>query len=348
MLNHGKKANWITGLGRLVLVAGLVCSESLATANADETPAAVEPTGKPVVTQASASATPAGAVTLAYKFHSGQFVHYTGTSRVQYNSEVEDKSPSALDAVQKYTSVQSNETWTHFRVVTVDEQGLALIEPVVDRARMTAKMHNKDAVTFDSANLTAETPPQFQAIREAVGRTVARFQVSPTGKLVKAVVVDATAPQALRAAAEKLDTRFPYLSPLPAAAVSVGDKWREEYSITLVNDGLKQPIPMKRIFELVAVADGIAKIKFRTLVMTPLNEPELQKQIIQQTPTGTIEFHIERGLVVSYTSNIDQTTMNAFGPQSLLNVTGTSTEKLASVDEPAAKPAVIKVNAVAP
>ena len=343
MLNHVKNIGWIACLSRLALVGALLGLGWSATAHADESPAAAEPSAKPVVIQisATASTTQAGPVVLAYKFQPGQFVHYTVTSRVQYNSQVEDK--ALVNAVQTFTSVQSNDTWTHFRVVTVDEQGLALIEPVIDRTRMTAKLHNKEPVKFDSAN-PEDTQPEFRSIREAVGRSVARFQVSPTGKLVKAVVIDPTAPQDMREAAEKLDTRFPYLSPLPAAPVSVGDKWREEYDITIINNGLKEPIRMRRVFELAAVADGIATIKFRTIVMRPLNEPELEKQIIQQTPTGSIEFHLERGLVLSYTSNINSTVINAFGQQSLLNVTGTSTEKLATVEgigDPAPKPAVV-------
>jgi hypothetical protein len=68
-----------------------------------------------------------------------------------------------------------------------------------------------------------------------------------------------------------------------------------------------------------------------------LNEPELEKQIIQQTPTGTIDFDVERGLVRSYASTINRSTINAFGPRSLLQVTGESTEKLVTADPDSTK-----------
>lgn len=278
------------------------------------------------VTQTSATANsttaPTTTVLLAFKFHAGQFLHYAGSSKVQYNTQLEENT---------FVSSQSNETGTHVRVVSVDEQGLALIEPVLDRTRMTAQMPDKKAVVFDSKN-DDQSLPQFQAIRDSIGKSVARFQVSPAGKLVKAIIVDKTAPKALLDAAEKLETRFPFLVVLPENPVSVGEKWREDYNVVVVNEGLKQSVPMRRIYELTAIADGVARIKFRTLVLTPLNEPELEKQIIQQTPTGTIDFDVQRGLVRSYASTINRSTINAFGPRSLLQVTGESTEKLVTAD----------------
>ena len=196
---------------------------------------------------------------------------------------------------------------------------------------MMARMHDKLPVLFDSDSKT-NTAPEFRAIREAIGKPIARFQVAPTGKLVKAIIVDSNAPPSLHDAAVKLETRFPYLSILPNTPVSVGDKWREEFTVDAVNEGLKEPIPMRRIFELTGLADGVALIKFKTLTMKSINDPELEKQLIQQTPTGTIEFDIQRGRVRSYTSTINKTAINALGNETLLQVVGESTEKLVTAD----------------
>jgi hypothetical protein len=316
----------------LVTVATSLGGFSLANAKEPSQDIASPPSGSDITlasATAPANAAPSGPIMLAYKFESGQFVHYSGTNRVQYTTQLGDQYDLPREQ-RKFSNIQTNETGSHFRIVTVDEQGIATIEPVVDRARMTAKMHGKEPVEFDSAS-DATPQPQFQAIRDAIGHPVARFQVSPTGTLIKAIIVDATAPQSLRDAAERLDTRFPFLSLLPSMPVAVGDKWREDYSIVAVVNGLKQPIPIRRIYQLDAVADGIAIIKFKTLVLTPVNDPEFEKQIVQQTPTGTIEFDIERGLVRSHSSSVHRTVMNAFGAQSLLQVIGESTETLVTV-----------------
>lgn len=311
---------------RIVHVTSLLFVISTASLLAAEDPAVIRPSSTAAVTQTSATASalaPANAITLAYKFHSGQFAHYMGTSRVQYKSQ--------LNPENIYISQQSNDTWTRFRVVTVDESGLALIEPVLERTRMMARMHDKPPVLFDSDAKT-EPQPEFRAIRDAIGKTIARFQVAPNGKLVKAMVIDSSAPASLQTAAQKLDTRFPYLPILPSTPVAVGDKWREEFTVDAINEGLREPIPLRRIFELTGIADGIAIIKFKTLTMKSINDPELEKQLIQQTPTGTIEFDIERGLVRSYTSSVNKTAINALGNETLLHVVGESTEKLVTVD----------------
>lgn len=299
---------------------------------------------EPAIIQTSATApanvSASGPVTLEYKLKPGQFVHYSGINKITYDTKLGDQYgtegrggfvPLRADE-REFTSIQANETGTHFRVISVDEAGIALIEPVVDRTRMTAKMHGKEQVEFDSStNINPDA--SFQAIREGIGRTVARFQVAPTGKLLKAVIVDATAPQALRTAAEKLDTRFAYLSLLPSEPVSVGDKWREEYNVIVVQEGLKQPFTLRRIFELNSVVDGIATIKFKTLVMTKgTDEPEVAKQLMQQTPSGTIEFDIQQGLVRSYKSSISSTVINAFGRESMLRINGEATEQLVTAE----------------
>lgn len=334
------RTNW-TAHARQILMAS-VCVGWTGFVAADEIPA--DASGIVLASATAPANVPVtGPVTLAYKLKPGQFVHYTGMNKINYDTVLGDQygKPDGANGFialskeeREFTSLQSNETETHFRVISVDENGIALIEPVVDRTRMTAKLHDKDRVEFDSQQPSIPDP-SFQAIREAIGRKVARFQVAPTGKLLKATIVDQSAPQALRDAAEKLDIRFSYLGLLPATPVSVGDKWREEYSVVLVNNGLKEPWPMRRIYELTRVADRIATIKFKTLVMKPVNETELEKQVMQQTPSGTIEFDIEQGLVRSYTSTINQTVINAFGPQSLLRVTGQATEKLVAAESSA-------------
>lgn len=281
----------------------------------------------PGVVSATAASSADGSIRLIYKFQAGQFSHYSGTSRVQYITQLESK---------KFTTLQTNDTGTHFRVITVDESGNALIEPVVDRTRMTAKMPDKDPVVFDSES-GEPVPVEFRTIREAIGRPVARFTVSPYGELIKATVIDPTAPQSLRDGAEKLTTRFAFVVRLPKTAVRVGDKWKEDYSTTVsIGRGLRQDVMIRRVYELVSVSDGVAHIKFKTTLLKSLQDPELEKQVIQQTPHGSIDFDIERGLVRTHVSNINQTTINAFGAQSLLQVVGEATETLvtAAADAP--------------
>ena len=85
---------------------------------------------------------------------------------------------------------------------------------------------------------------------------------------------------------------------------------------------------MLRQYELTSVSDGIATIKFRTSILALLNEPKIQGQLAQQTPSGTIEFDIEHGWIRSRKSITNETVVNALGQQTVLQVVGESTEKL--------------------
>ena len=76
------------------------------------------------------------------------------------------------------------------------------------------------------------------------------------------------------------------------------------------------------------VEDEIATIRFRTSARTPVNDPDILRQIVQQTPSGLIEFDIKNGRMLSRSLKIDEKVVGAFGPQTLLDAQGEMTEKL--------------------
>jgi hypothetical protein len=258
-------------------------------------------------------------VQLAYKFQPGQFVHYLGYNKIEMRTQLQGR---------LYDTSQHNETGKHFRVVSVDEQGVALIEPVMDWAKMSARMPDKGEVSFDSES-KSPVQPQFRFIKETIGRPVARFQVAPTGELVKAIIVDTTAPAPMREAAQKLNAQFEFFVRLPKAPVKVGGKWNEDSSMTVTGGkGDRHPVSIRRVYELTAVNGDMASIKFKTLILTQLDDPELEKQVMQSATSGTIKFDIEKGLVRSYAANVNKTTLNAFGSESLMQIVGETTETL--------------------
>jgi hypothetical protein len=215
----------------------------------------------------------------------------------------------------------------------VDDDGSILLEPVIDRIRMSAKLHDQPIVEFDSAK-DKVAPPKFQRHKETVGKPMARFKYAPNGDLLEVRIIDAGASKAGAAsAADKADPKMSFLIPLPKEPVAVSHRWKQKYDEPVrMGQGLTQQIPMLRQFELTGISDGIATIKFRTSILALLNDPRTQGQLAQQTPSGTIEFDIERGLIRSRKSVTNESVVNAFGAQSLLEVEGESTEKLVPSD----------------
>lgn len=265
-------------------------------------------------------------VLLSYKFQPGQFVHYEVSDRVRY---VTQQSGSALETYQR------NDSLKHFRVVSIDEDGSALLEPVIDRIKMSAgsqdstsdnpkSPNDKKAVEFDSEK-DAVVPPEFQRHKETIGKAIARFHYAANGELLAVRLIDAKAAPP----ANKADPKMSFLIPLPKEPITVGHRWKQKYDEPIkIGQGLTQQIPMLRQFELTGISNGIATIKFKTSILALLDDPKMRGKLAQQTPSGTIEFDIERGLIRSRKSVTNEAVVNAFGPKSLLQVVGESTESL--------------------
>ena len=282
-------------------------------------------------------------VQLKYKFQPGQFVHYEVSDRVRYVMQ---------QAGNSFETFQRNDSSKHFRVVSVDEDGSALLEPLLDRIKMLAgrkeaaeddgtspepvadrkkgftKPNDQSLVKFDSAT-DKIAPPEFQRHKETVGKPIARFKFATHGELLSVQVVAEDIPKPGTSAAALANPKMNFLVPLPTEPISVGHRWKQKFDEPItVGQGLKQQIPMLRQYELTSVADGIATIKFRTSILALLNEPKIQGQLVQQTPSGTIEFDMERGLIRLRKTIANETVVNALGPQTVLQAVGESTEKL--------------------
>ena len=112
----------------------------------------------------------------------------------------------------------------------------------------------------------------------------------------------------------------------------MGEKWNEKFdtmvTVASVGSQIQRELGLIRVFELMKVEDEIATIRFRTSARTPVNDPDILRQIVQQTPSGLIEFDIKNGRMLSRSLKIDEKVVGAFGPQTLLDAQGEMTEKL--------------------
>ena len=267
-------------------------------------------------------------VQLKYKFQPGQFVNYEVSDRVRYVMQ---------QAGKAFETFQRNDSSKHFRVVSVDDDGSALLEPILDRINMSAgsreadkagKLHDQTRVKFNSAT-DQVAPPEFQRHKETVGKPMARFKFATHGELLSVQIIADDVPKPNTSAAALANPKLNFLVPLPTKPISVGHRWKQKFDEPItVGPSLTQQIPMLRQYELTSVSDGIATIKFRTSILALLNEPKIQGQLAQQTPSGTIEFDIEHGWIRSRKSITNETVVNALGQQTVLQVVGESTEKL--------------------
>ena len=259
---------------------------------------------------------------LAYKFNAGQFLHYELADRAELVTQTSNNLTRAIQETQCMKS---------YRVISVDETGGATLEPVVEHVRMASTTGEKAIVGYDSTK-DEVAPKGFENLAGTIGRPLARFQFAPNGRLLKVTLLVDDVPKSFSEAAEKTDPAINFLIVFPEQAVKVGEKWSEKMdtkvTVASVGSQVQRELGLIRVFELMKVENEIATIRFRTSPRTPVNDPDILRQIVQQTPSGLIEFDLKNGRLLSRSLKIDEKVVGAFGPQKLLDAQGEMTEKL--------------------
>ena len=256
---------------------------------------------------------------LAYQFQAGQFYHYD----VDDHAEIITQYGENQSRLKHHTQILKS-----FRVVAVDENGGATIEPITEIIKMATQTADKPAVIYDSTK-AEETPKEYEKIASMIGRPLARFQLAASGRLMKVTMLVTDVPKNFVDAAAKTDPAINLLVVFPEQPVKIGDKWTEKYETQVsVEAGLNRPINLIRSYELIKVDENIATIQVRTSLLTPTNDPEILRQLVEKTPTGTIDFDLQQGRLLNKSLKIDEKVVGAFGAQSLLQAVGEMSERL--------------------
>ena len=275
-----------------------------------------------VVTATESAAADEVTYKLAYRFQPGQFLHYQVLDKVLLTTQLENNQVKAANQTACFRS---------YRVVSVDDENGTTIEPIIEQVRMASQFGDNVQVSYDS--LKDEAPPkEFESVAGTIGRPLARFQLAPNGRLLKVTMLVSDAPKKLTESAKKTDPTINILTVFPDHPLKIGEKWTEKYEIpVVVGNGLTQNIQMIRSFELEKVVDSVATIQFRTSALSPQSDTEVLRKLIQEMPTGTVEFDIKQGLMLSRKLHYDEKVLNAFGAKTMMQAQGESTETMLTI-----------------
>lgn len=256
---------------------------------------------------------------LRYHYTAGQFLHYEVSDRAELTTQTADNVSKAIQQTQCLKT---------YRVLSVDEEGGATLEPVIEVVRMSSQTGDKAPIGYDSSK-DQEVPKGFESLAGTIGRPIARFQFTANGKLTKVTLLVNDVPKKFSDAAQKTDPSINFLVTFPEKPVKIGEKWSEKLETQVsVGSGLFQTAPLIRVYELSKVENDIATIKFRTSLRSPTQDPDILRQVAQQTPSGTIEFDTKQGRLISRSLVIDEKVIGAFGSQTLLQAQGEMHERL--------------------
>ena len=252
--------------------------------------------------------------TLAFKFQADQVVHYQDTFRSTIQLQKGEKTIRILN---------NRDSQKHYRVLSVDMKGQGLIETVIDHVKIHAQQGEEPAIRIDSNNGLDACPVDFRPHLATVGRPIARSRCATSGQRVRVLSISKTWLKANpghsnQSLAKSLQKRG-FLVSLPDKPVAVGTSWDEPMEATTSDKvGKRHKISLKKIYTLKKVEAGRATITWKTVRLTPITNPRLLAQLIQLISTGEVVLDIDRGVVVSKISKIDQTLVGPFGADTLM------------------------------
>jgi len=272
---------------------------------------------------------------LVYKFQADQTVYYEVKHEMMVHTQLGEASE---------TVTNSSTTRKHFRVASVDSEGVAVLDPVIDRVQMSARFGDNESIDWDST-ANSPPPPQFQRVAETIGKPLARIKVAANGKLLWVLRLDPTRrpADATRRTGSDVPDDDPsrnFLVVFPEKPIHIGDSWEDTASVKVaVGRKRHRTIKLRRRYTLKSVTEHVANISVQTTVLTPVNNPEVRAQLIQRTPSGTIVFDLQRGLIVSRELKIDKEEVGIADGRGLMHAKSEHKERLFDPEHIARKPA---------
>jgi hypothetical protein len=251
---------------------------------------------------------------LRYKFDKGDVVQWkvrqlgTTEARVRGNTQT-----SKMRAI-------STKQW---EITDVDQKGnITFVHSVLD-VDMWQKVSDRQEVSYDSTQ-DKTPPPEYVQVAKTVGVPIATVTMTPTGQIIKRD----KAPIQYNSGLGEIAV------PLPIEAVKTGQKWHLSNQVRVrAEDGKVLRIKTRLVYTLEAVKTGVATIAVRTEVLTPVNDPKVKSDLVQQLIDGHLKFDIDAGRVISQEINWDETVVGFSGNDSLMKYLARFTEELIPADK---------------
>ena len=257
---------------------------------------------------------------LRYKFAPGEALRWKVVERTQVKTTISGTSQTA----ESYS--ESVKLW---RVLGADPGGNVKFENSVESVNMRQKVTGRAEIRYNSETDT-EPPPAFQQTANSVGVPLAIVTIDNRG-----IIVERDNKQG---GLGGVDTQITL--PLPEEAVAIGDSWSQTYELDgRKKSGLVRKIRARQRFTLQEVKEGVATIQVETNLLTPINDPELEAQLIQREKRGHVRFDIEAGRVLAQQLDLEKRVIGFSGESSSLHYTTRFAEELLPAEDRTAQKA---------
>lgn len=251
---------------------------------------------------------------LEYKFQTGEKVFYEVVHQMAVDTKVEEnteKMKSRTKALSKwdFTKVGAN--------------GDVTFSNTVDYVNMWSELTGREPQRYDSRT-DKEVPAQYENVAKTIGKPIAIVTASKQGDVLKRDDI-----------VKQLDrSTGGLLVPLPPQPIGIGFEWDVPSSVTVRHkDGRRQAIKTRQLYKLENVAAGVATISLTTQVLTPVNDPKIDSQLVQKLSKGELKFDMDAGRMISKQLNWNEVVVGFNGPQSSMKFLARMTERLVPAAE---------------
>lgn len=251
---------------------------------------------------------------LRYKFEPNETIRTEVVHRATVETTIQGTNQTAE------TRSMSVKAW---KITGVNARGDIRFVHSVENIDMWQHTTGRQEVRFNSQT-DKQPPPGYEDAAKAVGVPLAVVIIDQHGRVLKRENLH---PQPNVQQAQ-------LVVPLPKNAARIGHKWAETMDIeVLVKGGATRKVQCRQQYTLAAVKNGVAVIKVETQVMTPINDPTVEAQLIQRLFAGTIRFDVDRGRLLSQQMDLDRRVIGFSGASSSMHYLTRFTEKLMSDEE---------------
>jgi len=249
---------------------------------------------------------------LRYRFQPGEELQWQVIHRARVRTTVAQTEQTAE------TLTRSTKTW---KVLDVDGNGSARFELRVEDVEMTNRVSdgnsNGNEVRYDSKS-GDPPPPGFADISKTIGKPLAIITLTSRGEVIDRKQLEP----------EALQTHGYLTVPFPERPIKIGESWSVPDEVTIpLRNGTVKKVQIQQKFTLEDVKNDVAVIRIGTQVLTPLNDPEVEVQLVQRLSEGTVRFDMAAGRMIAQEIEVDRQVVGFQGEASAFHYQTRFTEE---------------------
>ncbi len=229
-----------------------------------------------------------GKYLLRYRFKKGEELRWNVQQKLEITTSLKGKTETVE------TSSRSTKIW---KVLDVSEDGVATFEYKVGDVDMKRSQTDRKDEHYDS-RVDKKIPTAFQTIDGTIGVPLAELSIDSLGETKKKKVLTAYS-----GAGEENRITIP----LPKEKVAVGESWSVDTPIEVPQvDGTVKKIKARQKFTLDSVKTDVAKISFKTQILTVIDDPRLESQILDKYSSGSFELDLDAKHLISQRTTVEK------------------------------------------